>query len=102
MWNVKNVIDTLILFTNLGFRIHPEKSVFISSQKLTFLGFVLDSIAMTVQLTEEKVLIQSVSTLFLQTQMPTIRQVMEVTCILVSNFPDAQYRPLTLPPPCVG
>ena len=85
--------DTITLFTKLGFHIHPEKSVFIPSQKLTFLGFVLDSIAMTVMLTEEKVQrILSICASLLKTQMPTIRQVAEV--ILVSNFPGAQYGPL--------
>ena len=54
-WNVKNVIDTIMLFTKLGFHIHPDKSVFILSQKLIFLGFVLDSNAMTVTPTGEKV-----------------------------------------------
>ena len=91
----KNVTNTITLFTKLGFQIHPEKSVFIPSQKLTFLGFVVDSNAMTVTLTEEKVLgILSVCASLLKTQMPTIRQVAEVIGILVSNFPGAQYRPL--------
>ena len=51
----KNVIDTAMLFTKLGFHIHPEKSIFVPTQQLIFLGFVLDSIAMTVTLTEEKI-----------------------------------------------
>ena len=91
----KNVTDTITLFTKLGFHIHPEKSVFIPSQKLTFLGFVLDSKAMTVTLTEEKVQqILSVCASLLKTQMPAIRQIVEVIGILVSNFPGAQYGPL--------
>ena len=91
----KNVTDTITLFTKLGFHIHPEKSVFIPSQKLTFLGFVLDSKAMTVTLTEEKVQqILSVCASLLKTQMPAIRQIAEVIGILVSNFPGAQYGPL--------
>ena len=86
----KNVTDTITLFTKLGFHIHPEKSVFIPSQKLTFLGFVLDSKAMTVTLTEEKVQqILSVCASLLNTQMPAIRQIAEVIGILVSNFPGA-------------
>ena len=91
----KNVTDTITLFTKLGFHIHPEKSVFIPSQKLTFLVFVLDSKAMTVTLTEEKVQqILSVCASLLKTQMPAIRQIAEVIGILVSNFPGAQYGPL--------
>ena len=31
----KDVTDTITLFTKLGFHIHPEKLVFIPSQKLT-------------------------------------------------------------------
>ena len=88
----RNVIDTIMLLTKLRFRIHPEKSVFIPSQKLTFLGFVLDSIAMTVTPTGRKVQrILSVCTTLLKTQMPTIKQVAEVIGILVSNFPGAEY-----------
>ena len=91
----KNVIDTIMLFTKLGFHIHPEKSVFIPSQKLTLLGFVLDSIAMTVTPTGEKVQrILPVCAILLKTQMPRIKQVAEVIGILVSNFPGAQYGPL--------
>ena len=91
----KNVVDTIMLFTKLGFHIHPVKSVFIPSQKLTFLGFVLDSIAMTVTPTAEKVQrILSVCATLLKTQMPTIKQVAEVIGILLSNFPGAQYGPL--------
>ena len=76
-----------MLFTKLGFHFHPVKPVFIPSQKLTFLGFVLDSIAMTVTPTAEKVQrILSVCATLLKTQIPTIKQVAEVIGILVSNF----------------
>ena len=50
----QNVGDTVTLFTRLGFFIHPEKSVFVPTQRLTFLGFVLDLISMTVTPTEVK------------------------------------------------
>lgn len=39
---------------DLGFVIHPDKSVLIPTQKLTFLGFVIDTRCMTVTLTQEK------------------------------------------------
>ena len=42
------------LFISLGFKIHPEKSVVIPTQVLEFLGFILNSILMTVTLTEKK------------------------------------------------
>ena len=51
-WN--NVLDTVNMFQNLGFVIHPDKSVFEPTQKLVFLGFIIDSKNMTVSLTDEK------------------------------------------------
>ena len=53
---VSNVIDTFIQFDSLGFTIHPDKSVFIPSQCLVLLGFIIDSVAMTITLTPEKAL----------------------------------------------
>ena len=50
----RNVVDTVSLFTNLGFTVHPVKSVLQPQQKIEFLGFVLDSIIMTVILAEAK------------------------------------------------
>ena len=44
---VSNVIDTFIQFDSLGFTIHLDKSVFIPSQRLVLLGFIIDSVAMT-------------------------------------------------------
>ena len=46
--------EAVLLFLQLGFHIHPEKSVLIPSQSLTFLGFNLNSVSMTVTLTQEK------------------------------------------------
>ena len=91
----QNVGDTVTLFTRLGFFIHPEKSVFVPTQQLTFLGFVLDSIRMIVTPTEAKIQkIKSSCDTLLKIPKPTIKQVTEVIGILVSNFPRAQYGPL--------
>jgi len=53
VWNdcAKNVVDTVKLLDSLGFVVHPEKSVFIPTKKLVFLGFVVDSVSMLVYLT---------------------------------------------------
>lgn len=71
-----NVVDTTTMFTRLGFFVHPEKSVFVPSQRLTFLGFDLDSVHMTVAPTAAKIeiLFASCNSL-LQKSTPTIRQV---------------------------
>ena len=53
---VKNVIDTTVLLDKLGLVVHSEKSSFIPSQVLVILGFILNSLTMTIQLTTEKAL----------------------------------------------
>ena len=50
-----NVEITKQFFSDLGFIVHNEKSVFIPSQEVTFLGFLLNSVTMTISLTPEKV-----------------------------------------------
>ena len=48
------VIDTLLLFTNLGFIVHPRKSTFVPSKELKILGFILNSELMTVRPPQDK------------------------------------------------
>ena len=50
-----NVEETAKMSVNAGFVVHPEKSVVIPTQKIMFLGFLLDSKDMTVKPTAEKV-----------------------------------------------
>lgn len=49
--NLKHVIHSL---TELGFCINVDKSIFMPSQVMEFLGFIIDSRAMTIELTAEK------------------------------------------------
>jgi len=51
---VRNVIDTTTLLDKVGFIIHPEKSVLLPTQTITFLGFVLNSTLMKVTLTQKE------------------------------------------------
>jgi hypothetical protein len=48
------VKQTIALLDHLGFVIHPSKSVFLPTQSLEYLGFLIDSIGMTVSLTLQK------------------------------------------------
>ena len=90
-----NVVDNRTMFMRLGFFVHPEKSVFVPSQRLTFLGFDLDSVDMTVTPTQAKIEKHFPScNSVLQKTTPTIRQVSEVIGILVSNFAETEYGPL--------
>ena len=51
---INNINDTVTLFDKLGLTIHPNKSVFVPTQEIQHLGFVLNSRDMTVRLTQEK------------------------------------------------
>ena len=51
---MENVLTTLRALRDLGFVIHPVKSKFIPTQKITFLGFIIDTIKMTLTLTTVK------------------------------------------------
>ena len=49
-----NVQDTVFLMDSLGFTIHPDISVFIPTQTISFVWLILNSISMTVCLAPEK------------------------------------------------
>ena len=83
----RNIADTVCLFTNLGFTIHPVKSVLQPQQKIDFLGFVLDSSTMTVTLTGAKAM--KVRSACQKTA--TIRSVAKVIGFLVSSFPAVEF-----------
>ena len=50
--SIQATLSTEELFMTLGFVVHPEKSQLIPSQKITILGFVIDSVHMTITVTE--------------------------------------------------
>ena len=90
-----NVVDTVKLFDLLGFVIHPDKSVFIRTQVMTFLGFVLDSRNMTVCLTQEKQhKLRSACQKVIQMPGPTVRTVAQLLGLMTSSFPGVMYGPL--------
>ena len=92
---VCNVIDTFLQFDDLGFIIHPEKSVFIPSQELILLGFIINSIDMTITLTPEKKLaLQHLCVSLLSKHTPTIREVVQVIGKIISSFPGVAHGPL--------
>lgn len=82
-----NVVETVRLFSSLGFCVHPGKSLFIPTQQLVFLGFILNSNTMTVTPTDEKKQkIVTVCSGVLAKPNPSIREVAELIGTLVSNF----------------
>ena len=50
---IENVIDTILMFDQFGFVVHPEKSVFTPKQQIVFLGFVINSVTMKVYLKKD-------------------------------------------------
>ena len=91
----QNVTASSKLITQLGFITHPEKSVTIPSQVLVFLGFILNSLTMTVSPTPHKFgKTTKVCSCLLENNHPTITQVAEVIGILISSFPGTKYGPL--------
>ena len=53
--NVKTIIfSTLTCLNDLGFYIHPEKSIFTPTQEIIFLGYHINTLRITIALTFEK------------------------------------------------
>jgi hypothetical protein len=91
----KAVEDTKHTLEELGFIIHPDKSVLHGTHELIFLGFVLDSCSMTVRPTEEKCasLVELCKWALTKAEI-TIQDVASITGKIVSMFPGAQFGPL--------
>ena len=90
-----NIIDTVRLLYTLGFVIHPEKSVLIPTQRLVFLGFILDSILMRIYMTPVKAKkVTDMCSKLLNSTSPTIREVSQVLGYIISTFPGVMLGPL--------
>ena len=90
-----NINDTCDLFSTLGFILHPDKLVLQPVQVLTFLGFVLDSVNMTVSLTQEKIQrIRERCKKMMELVELSIQELASFIGLLVSSFPGILYGPL--------
>ena len=49
-----NIIDKIKLLEELGFVVHPLKSILIPSQEIEILGFIISILSMTIELTLDK------------------------------------------------
>ena len=82
-----NIEITLQWLQDLGFVIHPDKSILHPTQILTFLGFIINTINMTVTLTpEKKSKIRSKALSLLENRMNTIRSVSSFIGNLTASF----------------
>ena len=82
-----NISKIILLLSKLGFVIHSEKSTFNPCQEIEYLGFVINSINMTVSLTtakKQKILLLCVK--LLTTEQAPIRQVAQLLGTFSSSF----------------
>ena len=92
---LENVHDTIVLLQSLGFTIHPDKSIFEPAQKITFLGFIIDLITVTITLTaEKKEKISNICQELIEAKKPTIRNLAKAIGNLVASFPAVKYEKL--------
>ena len=87
-----NVQDSVSLFEKLGFLSLPEMSVFESTQNVIFLGFVINSVTMTISLTPEKAVIicTACKKLSAKSECSTL-EVSQVIGLLMANLPAVQH-----------
>ena len=92
---VSNVKATMHTFDSPGLITRPEKSVLIPTQRLTYLGFILDSVEMNVYLTQDKTdrLIKLCSEIISITE-PTIQTVASLVGMMTASFPAVMFGPL--------
>ena len=82
---------------NLGFTIHPTKSILTPTQRITFLGFVIDSVQMTLEITEEKKSkIHNLCLETLQKEKITLWTLASVIGNFVASFPAVPLGPFFL------
>ena len=83
------------LFTSLGLLIHPEKSLDISSQIVSVLGFIINSLDVTISLTtEKKTSLLELCHKTMQSNQIMIQDLPRLIGKLISSFPGAAYGPL--------
>ena len=89
---VSNLREAIDLFLQLGFTLHPEKSVLLPSQTLIFLGFILDTVSMTVTLTQKKKdKLKSLCLEALNGEVFPIRFIAQVIGKIVSYLPGVEF-----------
>lgn len=89
----KAAVDrTVVLLQSLGFHLHNDKSCFEPKQTLTFLGFVLNSVSMTVTLTDEKATeIKAQCVAMMHKHKIIIQELAALIGKLVAAFPAVEY-----------
>ena len=88
----QNNADTISLLDSLGFATHPENSIFIRSQTLVFLGCIINSVSMTVTLTNKRKLKVKDACITLSAKTcHKVRFVAKVLGLLTASFVAVKY-----------
>ena len=86
---VHNGVDSVTRIDYLGLVAHSEKSVFNPTWQLEFLGFILNSVSMTIRLTPEKVAgLKMACDAQLTNPSPTMWELARMVGKIVSSFPN--------------
>ena len=89
-------METILLADSLRFTVHPRKSVVVPSQSIEFLGFILNSVTMTVAPTQKQAgkVKQQCLDLLNTSKNISIRDVAQLIGSLVAMEPGVLYAPL--------
>ena len=89
---VANVCDSENMLIDLGFYVQRQKSVGISTEILTHLGYVFNADSMTIALTQEKIAkLTSLVHAMLELNQPTISQVAELIRVFILYSVSMEY-----------
>ena len=89
---VNNVRATVALLRELEFTSHTEKSILVLTQQIIFLGFVTDSVKMTITLTEErKLFVYTLCQNILSNYQATIRELARTIRVIECAFRAVPY-----------
>ena len=83
---LQHIEATVSLLESLGFAIHKGKSILNPTQEIEFLGFVFNSLTMTISVTKEKTEAIVSKIRFLENKSPTIKELASVTGSFISLF----------------
>ena len=87
-----NVIDTIKLLEELGFVVHSLKSILIPSREIKILGFVINTVVITVELTwDKKESLGNSCKALLSTPVVLIRELVQVIGKIVASFPGVMH-----------
>ena len=86
-----NLEDTVALSQALDFTIHPDKSQLMPTQKMTFLGFVIDSTKMILKLSENKQ--KNTFALCEEVIKSKVQSIRKIACLLGSIFESFEVVP---------